>query len=69
LSWWFLRCTDKLFAAFYRKAEGFLKLTDFLLISSCAHKRFMLFIKPDMFSWAILSEIGEKSVLNSLLML
>ena len=56
MTWCFLRCTDKLFSVFDRKAEGFLKLTDFLLILSCAHKRFILFIKPDLFSWAILSD-------------
>ena len=45
-----------------RKAEGFLKLTDCLLILSCVHKRFILFIRPDLFSSAILSDMFKQSL-------
>ena len=51
------RCFDKLFSALDRKAEGFLKLTDCLLVLSCVHKRFILFIRPDLFSSPILSDM------------
>ena len=40
---------DKLFSALNGKVDGFLKLTDCLLILSCVHKRFILFIRPDLF--------------------
>ena len=48
---------DKLFSALDRKVEGFLKLTDCLLILSCVLKRFILSVRPDLFSSAILSEV------------
>ena len=53
---------DKLFSALDRKTEGFLKLTDCLLILSCVHKRFILFIRPDLFSSAILSDMLKQSL-------
>ena len=40
---------DKLFSALDGKVDGFLKLTDCLLILSCVHKTFILFIRPDLF--------------------
>ena len=40
---------DKLFSALDGKVDRFLKLTDCLLILSCVHKRFILFIRPDLF--------------------
>ena len=53
---------DKLFSALDRKVEGFLKLTDCLLILSCVHKRYILFIRPDLFSLAILSDMFKQSL-------
>ena len=49
--------TDKLFSALDGKVDGFLKLTDCLLILSCVHKRFILFIIPNLFFSAILSDM------------
>ena len=40
-SWWFFSCFVRLFSALNRKVEGFLKLTDCLLILSCVLKRFI----------------------------
>ena len=42
--------------------EGFLKLTDCLSILSCVLKRFILFIRPDLFSSAILSDMFKQSL-------
>ena len=61
-SWWFLRCFDKFFSALDRKVEGFLKLTDCLSILSCVHRRLILFIRPDLFSSAILSDMFKQSL-------
>ena len=58
----FFRCFDKLFSALDRKAEGFLKLPDWLLISSCVQKRFILFIRSDLFSLAISVDMFKQSV-------
>ena len=58
----FFRCFDKLFSALDRKAEGFLKLPDWLLILSCVQKRFMLFIRSDLFFSAISFDMFKQSV-------
>ena len=62
-SWWFFRCFVRLFSALNRKVEGFLKLTDCLLILSCVLKRFIYFnIRPDLFSSAILYDMFKQSL-------
>ena len=57
----FFSSFDKLFTALDRKVVGFLKLTDCLLILSCVHKRFILFITTDLFSSAVLSDMFKQS--------
>ena len=57
----FFSSFDKLFTALDRKVVGFLKLTDCLLILSCVHKRFILFITTDLFSSAVLSYMFKQS--------
>ena len=52
----------QLFSASDRKVEGFLKSTDCLWILSYVLKRFILCIRPDLFSSAILSDMFKQSL-------
>ena len=56
----FFRCFDKLFSALDRKAEGFLKLPDCLLILNIISDD--LFIRSDLFSLAISFDMFKQSV-------